>query len=46
MSLSKLQPGNYDHMLHEGVGKEFVLHPIVHIFGFWGLGTKCWDKTL
>jgi hypothetical protein len=22
------------------------LHPLIHTFGFWGLGTRCWGKTL
>ena len=25
---------------------KFVLHPLIHTFAFWGLGTKCWGKTL
>ena len=25
---------------------ECRLHPLIHTFGFWGLGTKCWGKTL
>ena len=26
------------------VGADFRLHPLIHIFTFWGLGAKCWDK--
>lgn len=26
------------------VGEDFRLHPLIHIFTFWGLGAKCWDK--
>jgi hypothetical protein len=22
------------------------LHPLIHTFGFWGLGTKCWGKNM